>query len=113
MSYGREYEYLANGEECSLSSLLRYNLKKFFAEQLLGRTSSVFGRAIFLETLLYEEREMRPLFAAAQTDTATAQVYEFFRNLMSNILLFHEVGHLVQDARDDFEDQLTQEIEQV
>jgi len=112
MSYGSEYERLAKGDECLLATLLRYNLKKFFAEQLLGRTSSVFGRAIFFETLLYEERTMRPLFAAAQTDMAKARGYEFFRNLMSNILLFHEVGHLVQDARADFEDQLTQEIEQ-
>ena len=56
MSYGAQYERLAAREECELTSLLRYNLKKFFAEQLLNRTSSVFARAIFLETLLYEER---------------------------------------------------------
>src|SRR5690348_5159743 len=113
MSYGTQYERLAGREECELTALLRYNLKKFFAEQLLNRTSSVFARAIFLETLLYEERAMRPLFAAAATDPARARGYEYFRDLMSNILLFHEVGHLVQDARPDFEDQLAGEIEEI
>lgn len=112
MSYGAQYERLAAREECELTSLLRYNLKKFFAEQLLNRTSSVFARAIFLETLLYEERAMRPLFAAAESDPAKARGYEFFRDLMSSILLFHEVGHLVQDARTDFEDRLKREIEE-
>ena len=52
---------LSGGNE--VSSLLRYNLKKFFAEQVLIRTQSVFGIAIFLETLIYEERAMRPLLA--------------------------------------------------
>lgn len=109
-AFGHEYDRLAQGEECSLATLLRYNLKKFFAEQLLVRTDSIFARAIFLETLLYEERAMRPLFAAAENHTAEAVRHEFFGNFMSSILLFHEVGHMVQDAQADFETLLLEEL---
>ena len=94
-----------------VSRLLRYNLKKFFAEQILLRTRSVFAIAIFLETLLYEERAMRPLFKAAEADEQLQVTFNSFANMMSSLLLFHEVGHQVADIRSDFEDLLRREIE--
>jgi len=110
LAYGREYEAFRRRDDCALTRLLRYNLKKFFAEQILSRTHSVFGLGIFLETLLYEERAMRPLFAASAGDPILEARYQYFGDLMSNLLLFHEVGHLVRDARADMEELLLAEI---
>lgn len=111
LNYGHEYIKLADNADCVLARLLRYNFKKFFAEQILCRTNNVFGIAIFLETLLYQEREMRPIFAAAKADGVLSRKFEYFAQLMSGIFLFHEIGHLVHDARKDvFEGLLTDEI---
>jgi hypothetical protein len=108
--YGGEFERLKAGSGSNLEILLRYNLKKFFAEQILLRTNSVFGTAIFLETLLYDEEVMRPLFAAAKEDRKLQEKYDYFASLMSNILLFHEVGHLMYDARPDLESLIAAEM---
>jgi hypothetical protein len=108
--YGHQHDQLLSDPDCALARLLRYNLKKFFAEQLLRRTDTAFARGIFLETLLFDERAMRPLFAQARTDTALAERFRFFSDLFSSLLLNHEIGHIVGDAVADFAGELANEL---
>jgi len=101
LNFGHEYPDLEVGKDCALSRLLRYNFKKFFSEQILNRTHNVFGIAIFLETLLYQEQEMRQIFDAAKSDPIQSRKFEIFANVMSGIMLFHEVGHLINDLKNE------------
>ncbi|MEO1672878.1 MAG: hypothetical protein AAFR77_19230 [Cyanobacteria bacterium J06631_2] len=101
VQYGHEYESLKNEQDCLLSSLLAYNLKKFFAEQIMRRHDCVFGNGIFLETLLYEEHLMIPVLEAGQENPETEELYRDLQGLMSSLLLFHELGHVVRDNRRD------------
>lgn len=97
MHYGHEYAQLKQGEDCVLVSLLNYNLKKFFAEQIMRRSNCIFGSAIFLETLFYEEHLMVPIIKAADNDESIRTFYHDIEGLMSSLLLFHEMGHLVRE----------------
>lgn len=108
--YGHQHDRLPNEPGCELGRLLRYNLKKFFAEQLLHRADTAFARGIFLETLLFDERAMRPLFAAARSDAVLAKRHQSFADLFSSLLLYHEIGHVVADAVPNFAGELNQEM---
>ncbi len=99
--YGHEYDQLKRNEDCQLVRLLTYNLKKFFAEQIMRRSNCVFGAAIFLETLFYEEHLMVPVIKAADDNEKIRMFYDALQNLMSSLLLFHEIGHIVRDKRND------------
>ena len=108
--YGYQNAWLLYKPDCELARLLRYNLKKFFAEQLLHRANTAFARAVFLETLLFDERAMRPLFAQANVDAAFASRLKFFGKLFSNLLIYHEIGHIVADKIPDFSGRLSEEL---
>ena len=43
LKHGHEHSLLNNQDSCLLARLMRYNFKKFFAEQILRRTHNIFG----------------------------------------------------------------------
>lgn len=88
-TYGQE-----NIDNAKKNILVKNNFKKFFAEQLLSRHNNSFSRAIFLETLLYEEREMRPVFLAAAEQPAVKGTAELLSQIMSSLVVNHELGHI-------------------
>ena len=76
-----------------LKPLLAHNFKKFFAEQLLHARNNLFSRAIFLETLLYEQARMVPVFDEKDRNADLDRRAVFGANLMSSAVSFHEFGH--------------------
>lgn len=80
-------------DDLILTGLLKYNLKKFFAEQLLLFNNNVFSRAIFLETLLYEQFQMIPVIAEKSENPKLNKTAESGANLALSILSMHELGH--------------------
>lgn len=85
-------KYLSLKEEKTVE-LLCYNFKKFFAEQLLHFHENIFSRAIFLETLLYEEEKMVPVFEAKAAHPELNLQAEIATSIMSGLVSFHELGH--------------------
>lgn len=77
----------------NLTLLLKHNFKKYFAEQLLSTHNNIFSRAIFLETLLYEQVCMIPVFKAKAQDEELDRNAARGAQLMSSVLSFHELGH--------------------
>lgn len=77
----------------TINPLIKYNFKKFFAEQLYHNINNIFSRAVLLETLLYEQQLMIPVFEAANTNLSWAETADAVAGLMSGIVLFHELGH--------------------
>ena len=73
--------------------LLAHNFKKFFAEQLIHGHDGVFSRAIFLETLLFEQVCMVPVFEAKSRIPTLGRRADLAASLMSSALSFHELGH--------------------
>lgn len=76
-----------------LNQLLKHNFKKYFAEQLLRYRNNIFSRAILLETLLYEQALMVPVFEAKTQDSALNLQADLGSKLMSSLVSFHELGH--------------------
>ena len=97
LKHGHEHSLLNNQDSCSLARLMRYNFKKFFAEQILHRTHNIFGIGIFLETLLYEEAEMRTILASDQISAIDRQHLDAIARLMTSLILFHETAHIYRD----------------
>lgn len=108
LKYGHEHERLTSGEEPALRRLMRYNLKKFYAEQILRRTRNVFGIAIFLETLLYEQWEMEAVLEGPELSDGDKQELEAIASLMTSLVLFHETGHIYADHVANFRAELRQ-----
>ena len=86
----------ANPAAVSLNQeqLLKHNFKKYFAEQLLSFHNNIFSRAVFLETLLYEQACMIPVFEAKSQDKTLSNNADLGAQLMSAALSFHELGHV-------------------
>lgn len=76
-----------------LARLLRHNFKKFYAEQLLHRINNMFSRAVFLETLLFEQACMVPVFRAQAADPGLSERAALGSQIMSSAVSFHELGH--------------------
>jgi hypothetical protein len=89
--------------------LLKHNFKKFFAEQLLSAHNNIFSRAVFLETLLYEQKLMVPLFKATELNDRLQKKADFSANLMSSIVSFHELGHFFLNKSSKVWDELINE----
>ena len=102
LKHGHEHALLKNYTDCSLVRLMQYNFKKFFAEQILRRTHNIFGLGIFLETLLYEEAEMRTILAADQITPEEHQTLNSIARLMTSLILFHEAAHIYRDRITNF-----------
>ncbi|MEM7659468.1 MAG: hypothetical protein AAF399_25340 [Bacteroidota bacterium] len=83
----------------SLPDLLKHNFKKFYAEQLISRYDHVFSRAMFLETLLFEQVQMVPVFAARAEHAELDNIAELASHIMSSLVSFHELGHLLLEQK--------------
>ena len=77
----------------SRSSLLKYNFKKFFGEQLIRCKDCVFSRAIFLETLLFEERAMARLFGEVRGRDDVVPLVQRALSTFLSITRLHELNH--------------------
>jgi hypothetical protein len=91
----------AGQEGFNLRLLLKHNFKKFFGEQLLRANPNIFSRAVFLETLLYEQVCMVPVFEAKSKQPDLDRRATLASQLMSSAVSFHELGHyyLARDPR--------------
>lgn len=76
-----------------INNLVRYNFKKYYAEQLLRRKNYLFSRAILLETLLYEQQMMVPLFRMRDGSNEMDSKAAFGSSIMSSLISHHELGH--------------------
>jgi hypothetical protein len=76
-----------------LDGLLAHNMKKFFAEQIYRATYRVPSRALLLETLLFEQQCMIPIFAEKNADTRLAADADWGAGLMAFVTTMHEMGH--------------------
>lgn len=77
--------------------LLRYNLKKFYGEQLFAKHNNSFSRAVLLETLLYEEKHMRPVFANIKENADLQSAASILSQIMASLVVNHEMGHYYLD----------------
>ncbi len=101
-----------------LARALRLHFKKFFAEQILRRTHNLFGIAIFLETLLYEEEIMYPVlakiagahFALEKASHPSKEQLQVIANWMTGLVLRHELGHVFDDEIDNFRDAVLRKL---
>ncbi|MCB0448123.1 MAG: hypothetical protein KDD03_11545 [Gelidibacter sp.] len=80
-------------EEQTLNLLLKYNFKKFYAEQLYNLRNCIFSRAIFLETLIYEQENMIPIFKDLNEHNHQDPLVEEITSIGTNIFSVHEMGH--------------------
>jgi len=87
----------SNEGKTNLKRLLKHNFKKYFAEQLFAAHNNIFSRAILLETLLYEQQMMVPVFGAKARDESLSRNADIGAQLMSSALSFHELGHFYLD----------------
>jgi hypothetical protein len=86
-------------EAAGLDRLLAHNFKKFFAEQIYRRANLIPARALLLETLLYEQAMMVPVFAAKDADPALSADADAGAGLMSLALSLHELGHFYLETK--------------
>jgi len=94
---GRQPDFLRS--EGRLYTLLRYNFKKFFAEQFLRQRESLFAKALFLETLLFEQAAMARVGDEEEALPELRRSIRLGAKLMSSLVLGHELGHVVLQER--------------
>lgn len=91
----------AGGNSQVVKMLLAHNFKKFFAEQLYCAHNDIGSRALLLETLLYEQVCMVPVFAAKAQEPSLSSRADIAANLMSSVVSFHELGHFYLREQED------------
>ena len=95
------YSQQINGEILIENNpLLKHNFKKFFAEQLYTFHNTIFSRSVLLETLLYEQQMMVPVFEKKDTDKELNEKAAFASDIMSSLVSFHELGHYFLEIND-------------
>jgi len=72
---------------------LRHNYKKFFAECVLRTRNRLIGRAMLLETILYEQDLVAPMFGAARSDPKWGEKARDIARLMTYLPSHHELVH--------------------
>jgi hypothetical protein len=75
-----------------IKRLFSFNLKKFFAEQVLYHGNVLIGRAMLLETLLYEQDLMWQVFAWGEDDDIKRQA-RWLAIMASLSISQHELAH--------------------
>lgn len=93
--------------------LIKYNLKKFYAEQLYHHYDNVFSRAVLLETLLYEQHLMKPVFEETEQNDDWKDTADQVAGMMSSLVLFHELGHYYLNHLPDVWKDLSKQHEQL
>jgi len=101
--YEHQQGHLESGK---INPLIKHNFKKFFAEQLIHSYNNTFSRAVFLETLLYEQHLMIPVFEAAGNDPAWCGIGDGMATNMGNLVLFHELGHYYRKYKPEIYDEV-------
>ena len=87
------YNCFENTSSEWLDAALRHNMKKFFAECLLSERNALIGRALLIETLMYEQDLMKPIFSAIEEKPNLKQMAEDLAHIMSITMSHHELGH--------------------
>jgi hypothetical protein len=88
------WRYRAPGpERAGLGAALRHNYKKFFAECVLAHENRLIGRALLIETLVYEQDLMQPMFDVVAADPGLGQIASEIAQLMSSLAAQHELTH--------------------
>lgn len=79
----------------TLNSLMRYSIKKIISEQLYIAFDCTQSRALFLETLLFDQNVRHEKFI----DLSGSELYESLRkstsSVATNIFSYHEFGHYI------------------
>lgn len=75
------------------AAALRSNFKKFYAECALGASNCLIGRALLIETLMYEQDLAREIFSAVEQDSVLAEQGRVLVDVMSTMLNIHELTH--------------------
>jgi hypothetical protein len=75
---------------------LRHTYKKFYAESLLRSKNRLIGRALLLETLIYEQDLMAPMFAAVRREPIWQETARHLADLMIDLTLHHELAHYLK-----------------
>ena len=91
-------------------SLMRYNLKKFFAEQILAVSDIAIGRSLLMETLLFEEPEMVAAYAKYNDSPELQGLVEAAKAIAHDILVKHELAHVLQKSLPQFSDHLMKDL---
>ncbi|MXV14530.1 hypothetical protein [Hufsiella ginkgonis] len=105
-----EFENDIQPTDQKVSALLKYNFKKYFAEQLFHKSNTIFSRAILLETLVYEQFRMIPVFERIKEDSAFSRTATEASNIMGQLVMFHEMGHYYIDHNPRFWQELTDQF---
>jgi hypothetical protein len=87
------YGHRGDTSAVPMDTLLAHNFKKFFAEQIYRCVNRIPSRALLLETLLFEQAMMVPVFAAKDADLKLSADADSAAGLMSFALSMHELGH--------------------
>jgi len=88
----------------TLDSALRHNYKKFFAERATAQRSCLIGRAMLLETLIYEQALMRPIFDAISQEERLGRLARDIASATAQMPSMHELSHLfLRRSRPEFE----------
>jgi hypothetical protein len=87
--------------EAARLATLRHNYKKFFAECVLHTKNRLIGRGLLLETLLYEQDLMAPMFAVARRDPQWDQKARDIARLMTDLPAHHELAHYFKSRSGD------------
>lgn len=84
------------GEKRDPTPYLRHHYKKFFAECVLHVRNRLAGRALLLETLLYEQDLARPMFEAADQNAELREWAKATASVMSFLVSQHELAHVFE-----------------
>ena len=92
-----------------LARLYRHNFKKFFAEQVVHLRNVLIGRALLIETILYEQDLMRSAFSDVVTKGLEEQGKQI-ASLASGTVSYHELMHYFEVRNPRFETEYQDEI---
>ncbi|MBO6516091.1 MAG: hypothetical protein JJ975_06040 [Bacteroidia bacterium] len=105
--------HMNQGRTTDFQNVLSYNFKKYYAEQLYWRCSSNFSRAIFLETLLYEQDQMVPIVNELSKSVKTRSYSELSVSIATSLISLHELAHLYLNSENKLWASLNQEYGQI
>ena len=75
------------------SKLFAHNFKKFFAECILEMRNALIGRALLIETLMYEQELMAPLFPKDRPGPGIERSFDLLLKIAFDLARYHEFVH--------------------
>jgi len=86
-----------------LTRLLKYNFKKFYSEQLYRKNNNRLARTLLIETLLFEQGDIRQVSEEITSDIDKKA--KMGVTIMSHLISLHELGHFILNLEtDEWED---------